>query len=275
MVASIAPGSPLSPVMPRGLGALHPAAQGAACASAGEQALQQALARPAQSLPGGLLLRSLGLQAYVPTWRAMRAFTDGRGPDTADEIWLLEHLPVYTLGQAADPAHVLDPGSIPVVPTDRGGQVSYHGPGQVVAYCLLDLRRRRWLVRETVQRLEEVVIRTLARHGVVGLRRPGAPGIYVGAPHARAGAKISALGLKVRNGCTYHGVSINVDMDLRPFSGINPCGYPGLDSVDMATLGVHALPDAVAMCFATELAMLAEDLEPAPGAAAASRMPTP
>ncbi len=175
---------------------------------------------------------------------------------------------MYTLGQAADPSHVLDPGAIPVVPTDRGGQVSYHGPGQAVVYCLFDLRRRRWMVRETVQRLEEAVIRTLARHGVVGLRRPSAPGVYVGAPHARAGAKISALGLKVRNGCTYHGVSINVDMDLRPFAGINPCGYRGLESVDLATLGVHALPDAVAMCFATELAMLAEDLERAQGAGA-------
>lgn len=242
--------------------------------SAGEQALRQALAQPAQTLPGGLLLRSLGLQSYLPTWKAMRAFTDSRTPDTPDEIWLLEHLPVYTLGQAADPAHVLDPGAIPVVATDRGGQVSYHGPGQAVVYCLLDLRRRRWLVRETVHRLEEAVIRTLARHGVVGLRRPGAPGIYVGAPHPRAGAKVSALGLKVRNGCTYHGVSINVDMDLSPFSGINPCGYRGLDSVDLATLGVHALPDAVAMCFATELAMLAEDLERAQtGAGAPTRTP--
>ena len=242
--------------------------------SAGEQALRQALAQPAQTLPGGLLLRSLGLQSYLPTWKAMRAFTDSRTPDTPDEIWLLEHLPVYTLGQAADPAHVLDPGAIPVVATDRGGQVSYHGPGQAVVYCLLDLRRRRWLVRETVHRLEEAVIRTLARHGVVGLRRPGAPGIYVGAPHPRAGAKVSALGLKVRNGCTYHGVSINVDMDLSPFSGINPCGYRGLDSVDLAALGVHALPDAVAMCFATELAMLAEDLERSQaGAGAPTRTP--
>ncbi len=242
--------------------------------SAGEQALRQALAQPAQTLPGGLLLRSLGLQSYLPTWKAMREFTDARHPDTPDEIWLLEHLPVYTLGQAADPAHVLDPGAIPVIATDRGGQVSFHGPGQAVVYCLLDLRRRRWLVRETVHRLEEAVIRTLARHGVVGLRRPGAPGIYVGAPHPRAGAKVSALGLKVRNGCTYHGVSINVDMDLSPFSGINPCGYRGLESVDLATLGVHALPDAVAMCFATELAMLAEDLERSQaGASPPSRTP--
>ncbi len=276
MVASFHPGSPLvdgkaSLADAPGPGRASSVAflardAGPSIAHADEQALQRALARPAQTLPGGFLLRSLGLQSYLPTWRAMRAFTDTRGPDTPDEIWLLEHLPVYTLGQAADPSHVLDPGAIPVVPTDRGGQVSYHGPGQAVVYCLFDLRRRRWMVRETVQRLEEAVIRTLARHGVVGLRRPSAPGVYVGAPHARAGAKVSALGLKVRNGCTYHGVSINVDMDLRPFAGINPCGYRGLESVDLATLGVHALPDAVAMCFATELAMLAEDLERAQGA---------
>ncbi len=276
MVASIHPGFPLATRAARVSGLVTPepvSAPPGACA--GEQALRQALARPGQALPGGLVLRSLGLQSYEPTWRAMRAFTDTRGPQTPDEIWLLEHLPVYTLGQAADPAHVLDPGSIPVVATDRGGQVSYHGPGQAVVYCLLDLRRRRWMVRETVQRLEEAVIRTLARHGVVGLRRPGAPGIYVGAPHPRAGAKVSALGLKVRNGCTYHGVSINVDMDLSPFAGINPCGYPGLDSVDLATLGVHALPETVAMCFATELAMLAEDLERAPTGAAPGHVSPP
>lgn len=276
MVASLDPAAAVAarrPANPGNVSVRPPAALAGGCA--GEQALRRALARPPQSLPSGLVLRTLGLQSYQPTWRAMRAFTDSRDSDTPDEIWLLEHLPVYTLGQAADPAHVLDPGAIPVVSTDRGGQVSYHGPGQAVVYCLLDLRRRRWMVRETVHRLEEAVIRTLARHGVVGLRRPGAPGIYVGAPHPRAGAKISALGLKVRNGCTYHGVSINVDMDLSPFAGINPCGYPGLDSVDLATLGVHALPEAVAMCFATELAMLAEDLRSAQPAAASACPPLP
>ena len=227
-------------------------------ASAAADALRDALAQPPQELAPGLLLRSLGLQAYVPTWDAMRAFTQARDADTADELWLVEHPPVYTLGQAAKAEHLLDTGDIEVVQTDRGGQVTYHGPGQTVVYVLLDIRRRRWMVRETVTRLEEAVIRTLARLGVVGVRRPGAPGIYLGAPHPRAGAKISALGLKVRNGCTYHGVSINVDMDLRAFAGINPCGYPGLDTVDLAHLGVHTLVDTVGMCFATELAMLVD-----------------
>ena len=219
--------------------------------------LRDALARPAQELVPGLWLRRLGRQPYVATWDAMRAFTAARSAATDDEIWLVEHPPVYTLGQAARVEHLLDTGGIEVVQTDRGGQVTFHGPGQAVAYVLLDIRRRRWMVRETVTRLEDAVIRTLARLGVVGVRRPGAPGIYVGAPHPRAGAKISALGLKVRNGCTYHGVAINVDMDLQAFSGINPCGYAGLDTIDLARLGVHTLVDTVGMCFATELAMLA------------------
>jgi lipoyl(octanoyl) transferase len=226
--------------------------------SAAEQVLDRALARQPQSLPGKLMLRQLGLQAYLPTWNAMRAFTATRTPSTPDEVWLVEHLPVYTLGQAGKSEHLLAPGDIPVVQTDRGGQITYHGPGQAVVYVMLDLHRRRWMVRETVHRLEDAVIRTLSRLGVVGVRRPGAPGIYLGAPHARAGAKISALGLKVRHGCTYHGVAINVDMDLSPFAGINPCGYAGLDVVDLAHLGVHSRADAVGMCFATELAMLAD-----------------
>ncbi len=227
-------------------------------ATAALQALRGAPPRPEQELAPGLLVRRLGRQPYVPTWDAMRAFTAARDATTEDEIWLLEHPPVYTLGQAARSEHLLDTAGIQVVQTDRGGQVTYHGPGQIVAYVLFDIRRRRWMVRETVTRLEEAVIRTLARLGVVGVRRPGAPGIYLGAPHPRAGAKISALGLKVRNGCTYHGVAINVDMDLAAFAGINPCGYPGLDTIDLARLGVHTLVDTVGMCFATELAMLAE-----------------
>ena len=233
-------------------------AAGSALSGAGQQELALALAKPAQNLAAGLLLRNLGLQAYLPTWEAMRAFTAARGATTPDEIWLVEHFPVYTLGQAGNPKHLLDPRGIPVVHTDRGGQVTYHGPGQAVVYVLIDIRRRGWMVRETVHRLEEAVICTLARLGVVGVRRPGAPGIYLGAPHPQAGAKISALGLKVRGGCTYHGVAINVDMDLSPFNGINPCGYAGLETVDLALLGVHTRADAVGMCFATELAMLAE-----------------
>lgn len=236
--------------------------------------LDLALEQPAQALPGNTLLRNLGLQPYQHTWDAMRDFTATRDTSTPDEIWLVEHWPVYTLGQAGKPEHVLNPRDIPVLQTDRGGQVTYHGPGQAVVYVLLDIRRRHWMVRETVARLEDAIIRTLARLGVVGVRRPGAPGIYLGAPHAGAGAKIAALGLKVRNGCTYHGVAINVDMDLSPFSGINPCGYPGLDTVDLARIGVHTRVDAVGMSFATELAMLAATT-PLPSCAAPHSAPSP
>lgn len=174
----------------------------------------------------------------------MRAFTDTRTSETADEIWLVEHPPVFTLGQAGDPAHLLaaDP-AIPLVKVDRGGQITYHGPGQLVAYLLLDLRRRKLMVRELVTLIEQAVIETLAAYNLAGVRRAGAPGIYV-APGLAAigheGAKIAALGLKIRNGCSYHGVSLNVRMDLRPFLAINPCGYAGLETVDMATLGVAA-----------------------------------
>jgi len=167
----------------------------------------------------------------------MRVFTDARGADTADEIWLVEHPPVFTLGQAGNPAHLLSADSgIPLVKVDRGGQITYHGPGQVVAYLLLDLRRRKLMVRELVTRIEQAVIDTLAAYNLAGERKAGAPGIYVApgpdvGPHA--GAKIGALGLKIRNGCSYHGVSLNVKMDLRPFLAINPCGYAGLETVDM------------------------------------------
>lgn len=197
-------------------------------------------------------IRILGRVAYAPTYDAMRAFTEGRGPDTSDELWLCEHPPVYTLGLAGRPEHVLNPGEIPVVPTNRGGQVTYHGPGQVVAYPLVDLRRLGIYVKEYVHRLEQAVIQTLDAYGVTGHRVAGAPGIYVtpedpGAHAALAGprpdpfaglAKIAALGIKVSNHRTYHGVALNVAMDLSPFLGINPCGYEGLRTVDLATLGV-------------------------------------
>lgn len=225
--------------------------------SAEADSLAAVLAAPVETLAAGMLLRRLGRRSYRDTWDAMRGFTAARDADTADEIWLVEHDPVYTLGQAGLAEHLLDTGTIDVVPTDRGGQVTYHGPGQAIAYVLLDLRRRGWMVRETVRLLEEAVIRCLARSGVVGVRRPGAPGIYLAPPQPRAGAKISALGLKVRNGCTYHGVAINVAMDLGPFGGINPCGYPGLDTVDLAALGVRADVEAVGCCFASELAAIA------------------
>ncbi|MDD3530424.1 MAG: lipoyl(octanoyl) transferase LipB, partial [Gallionellaceae bacterium] len=178
--------------------------------------------------------RRLGRVDYEPTWRAMQAFTAARGPDTPDEIWLLEHPPVFTLGQAGKREHVLTDLGIPVVPIDRGGQVTYHGPGQVVVYLLLDLRRRGYGVRELVSRLEQAVIDLLAGYGVVAQRREGAPGVYVGA------AKIAALGLRVKNGCTYHGLALNVDMDLAPFSAINPCGYAGLAVTQTRELGIAA-----------------------------------
>lgn len=185
----------------------------------------------------------------------MQSFTDARDANTPDEIWLAEHDPVYTQGVAGRAQHVLDPGAIPVVQTNRGGQVTYHGPGQVVAYPLIDLRRLGIYVKEYVYRLEEAVIRTLADDGVTGHRIPGAPGIYVriGDPFAHgrlAGplqegdrfsglGKIAALGIKVSRHCTYHGVALNVRMDLGPFDRIDPCGYPGLRTIDLATLRVN------------------------------------
>lgn len=182
-----------------------------------------------------------GPAEYLPVWEAMRDFTESRIPDTPDEIWLVEHQPVYTLGQAGKPEHILNPGSIPIVHSNRGGQVTYHGPGQVLAYCLIDLRRRNLFVKEYVALLEQCVISLLADLGLPNAcLKPGAPGVYV--PWERSGgelAKIAALGIKVRNGRAYHGVALNVDMDLTPFLGINPCGYEGLSTVDLATLGVH------------------------------------
>lgn len=177
---------------------------------------------------------------YAPVWQDMRAFTAARTAATPDEVWLCEHAPVYTLGQAGKPEHLLNPGAIPVVMCDRGGQVTYHGPGQVVAYTLFDLRRAGLFVREYVHLLEEAAIGTLADFGIAdACRKPGAPGVYV--PRAAGGglAKIAALGIKIRNGHAYHGVALNVDMDLSPFLGINPCGYEGLVTVDMAACGAR------------------------------------
>ncbi|AKJ27600.1 lipoyl(octanoyl) transferase LipB [Caldimonas brevitalea] len=196
--------------------------------------------------------RILGLVDYPATYQAMRDFTEARTPDTPDELWLGEHPPVYTLGLAGQAAHVLDARDIPVVATNRGGQVTYHGPGQVVAYPLVDLRRLGIYVKEYVFRLEQAVLQTLERYGVTGHRVAGAPGIYVRLadpfghasltgprPDPFAGlGKIAALGIKISRHCTYHGVALNVAMDLTPFGGINPCGYAGLQTVDLATLGV-------------------------------------
>ena len=215
-------------------------------------------------------VRQLGLVEYLPAFKAMQAFTADRSatrtPTTApntlqvglqsnenmgDQLWICEHLPVYTQGLAGKVEHVLNPGNIPVVPTDRGGQVTFHGPGQVVAYPLMDLKAAGYYVKEYVYRVEEAVIRTLAHFGVTGHRVTGAPGIYVrlGDPFSHAIrdkadtsfvglGKIAALGIKVSRHCTYHGVALNVAMDLEPFSRINPCGFAGLQTVDLRTIGV-------------------------------------
>ncbi len=198
----------------------------------------------------------LGRRAHGPTWQAMREFTTARNDATADQLWLVEHEPVFTLGVAGREAHVRDSHGIEVVRTDRGGQVTYHGPGQVVAYPLVDLRRLKLHVREYVHRLEQALLNTLVTFGVTGHRVTGAPGIYVRledpfghAVLARAPSpaeafnglgKIAAIGIKVSRHCAYHGVALNVDMDLRPFDDIDPCGYVGLQTIDLATLGVNA-----------------------------------
>ncbi len=182
-------------------------------------------------MPLPLNIRRLGRQPYPPVWRAMSAFTDNRTSDTVDELWLLEHDPVFTLGQAGKLEHVLAPGDIPVLAVDRGGQVTYHGPGQIVAYPLLDLRRLGVGVRELVSRIEQAIIDTLAHWQIEALRREGAPGVYVGE------AKVAALGLRVRRGCSFHGLAFNVAMDLEPFQRINPCGYSGLAVTQMVDLG--------------------------------------
>ncbi|MFM7011888.1 MAG: lipoyl(octanoyl) transferase LipB [Betaproteobacteria bacterium] len=190
---------------------------------------------------------------YEPVWRAMQDFTQARTPDTPDELWLVEHTPVYTLGQASKPEHLLNPCHIPVIQTDRGGQVTYHGPGQVMVYILADLKRSGHYIKQMVNEIEESVILTLAGFGVEhACRKDGAPGVYV--PMGNTLAKIAALGIKVRNGCTYHGVALNVDMDLKPFEGINPCGYAGLQTVNMVDMGARAQWDDVAQALATQIA---------------------
>jgi len=192
--------------------------------------------------PSDVVFRELGPTDYEATWHAMQAFTDARTPATPDEIWLTEHPPVYTLGLAGRTRHLLRDNGIRVVKTDRGGQVTYHGPGQLVAYLLFDLRRAKLGVREMVRRIEGAVITWLAAHGVAGYGKPSAPGIYV----MRGGveSKIGSLGLRVRNACTYHGVAVNLDMDLAPFSDIDPCGYPGLAVTHLAHFGIAPAVDA-------------------------------
>jgi lipoyl(octanoyl) transferase len=185
-------------------------------------------------------LRWLGSVDYEPTWRAMQRFTDQRGDSTPDELWLLEHPPVYTLGMNADPSHVLDPGDIPVLRIDRGGQVTYHGPGQLVAYPLIDLRRSGMGVRELVSALERAVIRHAAGFGIEARTEAGAPGVYVGE------AKLASVGIRIRRGASYHGLALNVKMDLGPFNQINPCGYPGLAMTQLSSLGGPGTVEAAA-----------------------------
>jgi lipoyl(octanoyl) transferase len=199
-------------------------------------------------------VKYLGRVPYVECWEAMKAFTQTRHDETPDQLWVIEHDPVFTQGQAGRAVHLLDPGSIPVVPTDRGGQVTYHGPGQVVIYTLIDLRRAGYFVRELVYRIEQAVLQVLDSLGVQGRRISGAPGVYVPLETSVASAderfrqmgKIAALGIKVHRGCSYHGVSVNVDMDLGPYDRIDPCGYQGLRTVDLASLGVAVAPAEVA-----------------------------
>ena len=201
------------------------------------------------------LIRELGRVEYTPTFEQMQALTVARDVNSPDEFWLLEHPPVFTLGQAGLESHLLHATSVPLVHTDRGGQITYHGPGQVVIYMLLDLKRRGMMIKEWVRRIEEAIILTLGDYGLQTERHEGAPGIYIGnnGTQTHAGAKIAALGLKVKNGCTYHGLSLNVVMDLSPFLQINPCGYAGLETVDMRTMGVDAPQDEVAHVLANYL----------------------
>ena len=222
------------------------------------------------------IVSQLGVAPYVPTFHAMQQFTATRTPETDDVLWLCEHPAVFTQGLAGKPDHLIAPAQIPVVATDRGGQVTYHGPGQVVAYPLLNLKRRGYFVKEYVYRVEEAVIRTLAHFAVTGHRVAGAPGIYVRLDDPQSHAllpqrpgnrpsvsactpdfsnlgKIAALGIKVSRNCTYHGVALNVAMDLEPFGRINPCGYAGLQTVDLSTIGVQAARLDVSRLLANKL----------------------
>ena len=201
----------------------------------------------------GVAVRTLGMTDYVRCWRAMQSFTDARTSTTRDEIWLTEHPPVYTLGLAGRREHVHDTQGVPIVQVDRGGQVTYHGPGQLVAYLLFDLKRARLGVRAMVRAIEVAVIEFLDSLGVSAYGKPAAPGVYVQRDGVEA--KIAALGLKVRNGCTYHGLALNVAMDLSPFAAIDPCGYPGLAVTSLADLHVVSSVEDAGVALADRLAM--------------------
>jgi lipoyl(octanoyl) transferase len=202
-----------------------------------------------------LLIRHLGQVDYARTWQQMQSFTDSRSPYTPDELWFLQHSPVFTLGRNGKQEHLHNTGDIPVIKVDRGGQVTYHGPGQLVVYTLLDLTRRQLGVQSLVRILEQAVIDLLAGHGLVARRRDKAPGVYVD------DRKIAALGLRVRRGSCFHGLSLNVDMDLTPFSLINPCGYPGLQVTQLADLGVTEPLDAITRRFQAHFQRLLDNPE--------------
>lgn len=204
-------------------------------------------------LAEALVIRDLGLVDYTSTWQRMQQFTDQRTEETTDEIWLLEHPPVFTQGQAGKPEHLLLPGDIPVVQVDRGGQVTYHGPGQLVAYVLLNIKRRNIGVRQLVTLIEQVIVNTLASSDVKAYAKADAPGVYV------EEKKIASLGLRVRKGCTFHGLALNVDMDLTPFNRINPCGYAGMQMIQSKDFGgplnMAAAKDELSRQFASLLAV--------------------
>ncbi len=190
------------------------------------------------ALNDSVIIRQLGRQSYEPTWAAMKAFTDERDDTTEDEIWLVEHDPVFTQGQAGKAEHILMPGDIPVVQVDRGGQVTYHGPGQQVIYLLINIRRRKLGVRHLVTAMEDAVVGLMAKYGVTAYPKPDAPGVYVDEK------KVCSLGLRIRHGCSFHGLALNVNMDLSPFQRINPCGYAGMEMIDTASLNG---PDSISV----------------------------
>lgn len=197
-----------------------------------------------------LVVRYLGRQDYEPIWQAMHDFTDKRTEETRDEVWLVEHNPVFTQGQAGKEEHLLNTGDIPVVQSDRGGQVTYHGPGQLVAYFLINLRRKKLGVRDLVTHIENLVIKTLKNYHIESAARPDAPGVYVD------GKKICSLGLRIRKGCSFHGLALNVNMDLTPFLRINPCGYAGMEMVQVSQLGGPADLEQVEKTLVEELVTL-------------------
>ncbi len=206
-------------------------------------------------MPADLLVRRLGLREYEPTWRAMQRFTDGRDATTPDELWQVEHPPVFTLGMNGKREHVLNAGDIPVVPIDRGGQVTYHGPGQALIYLMLDIKRRHLGVRQVVEQMEQAIIQLLADHNIEAYGRRDAPGVYV--KNTDTEMKIAALGLRVRRGCSYHGLALNIDMNLEPYQRINPCGYAGMAITQMSALHespeIHPIQDQLCQKLAEQL----------------------